>query len=116
VFGLTEPAWPQDAAFLSSTTLNNLYDLAHYVRLGQCEPVIFTWWHNMLRPTTALASAERAWERMKVLMRQVGVPFEVLYKPDSDLQVRGLRFSRPNDFVSIITGLYLARNCVDDDG
>jgi hypothetical protein len=75
--GISEPSFPRDLAFLSNKTFNLFYEVAHYTLLGECSPVGFAWWANKFKGGIELASADRAWQRFKRQLREVGVKITV---------------------------------------
>jgi len=77
VRGITAPSFPRDLAFVTNTSYNLFYELAHYSRLGECDVVVFAWWANKFKPDIAPLSAERAWDRFKFMLRSVGVGITV---------------------------------------
>ena len=76
VWEVTEPVWPRDLVFLSERHFYQLYELAHFIRLGEAWPLTFTWWWGRFYEDYSYDTALRAWERLKKELRDLGMCIE----------------------------------------
>jgi hypothetical protein len=68
-------------ALSTRARLNRLLDVAdllHFKDLGEIDDIDFEWWWFKFKPHLKRVSAQRAWERRKAAMRELGVPLIVV--------------------------------------
>lgn len=76
---LWDHPWEEHFLEISHVFRNELYDLNHFVSLGEADPLEFTWFRYTLcgrrgRIPSRIA-AKRRWERFKAKLRRFEIPF-----------------------------------------
>lgn len=96
-----ESVWPRSMAFESSHFMHFLIDLAHYLRLGEANPLTSDWYIGKFRSRVTREAGMRAWERLKRRLRDLGVPLESkILEDDAVSSVRvALVFKNKKQFV-----------------
>lgn len=72
--GMTKGIWPVSLGWLRDSVIYDLYDLAHFIRIGEACPIRYGWWKKKFREEHSKSTRERAWERLKRMFEQLGAP------------------------------------------
>jgi hypothetical protein len=75
VKGFSKALWPNSLGWVRQNVLEDLYDLAHFMKLGEATPLEFEWWTNKYKRDIQLNSAQKGWERLKERLRFLNAPF-----------------------------------------
>lgn len=69
---------------VSTDKLAHVWDVIHFIRMGEIRYVTFGWYRMKFKSDTTEATANRAWERFKSFVREIKVPHERVLLEDED--------------------------------
>lgn len=112
VLGGDAPEWPYGLALMPDNVLGDMYDICHFIQLGEADPMTFEWYWQKYKEGASHNTASRAWERLKKRLREFGVPFTLVFSEsgDSEPGVKGtMAVQFPPDFISAVRSAIRSR-------